>query len=432
MSADVARSAMPIEGFVSEREEVLRNNLMVFESLSPGRAAIAITAVNFRTSPVLNAAVMRTLKNGEILAVEEESSKTYEIDNKSGYWYKLRSQQGEQGYAFGGFLVVGPENEIKELEAIGFRFQNGWITPVSNRAIVHSGPLGDSPIDLKNAPYYLPESWRSNKGALEQGVYVRIDGVATQGEPQRYRIVVDYQDYEASGKAYFYVDKKAVKFVKDYYALSQKLPHDIDNELADKVNKYIGGDLNLQCSRVQEFSGGSADSPRQFQVIMAAIGAPQSGTGQAEQCNSTRTIPVVAELVGGKLVLTKTSTGEFQDLDGDKIPELVSHGGGRGYRTMEIYSIKPGKAVLLASLAQDEEGRSPFGYFTIDQEGYLAIEPPVDCRDYESTTEGKAHCAERIAQIRKMAKFLKFDPSLPPFLFKGRLEGDKFVQVGDS
>lgn len=430
MSADVARSTMPIEGFVSEREEVLRNNLMVFEHVPSGRAAIAITAVNFRASPVLNAQVLRTLKNGEVLSVLEESAKTYPIDNKTGYWYKLRSQNGEQGYAFGGFLVVGPEEDIKSLEAIGFQFQSGWVTPNSKKVIVHTGPIGNSPIDFKEAPHYLPAAWSSNNGTLEEGVYVRVDGVATEGEPQRYRVVVEYQDYDISGKSYFYVDKKAVKFVKDYYTLSKKLPHDFDDEMADRVNKYLGGDLNVQCSSEQEYSSGSDDRARRFKVITAALGAPQSGTGREEQCSSTGKVSVIAELINGKWILTKTSSGEFKDLDGDNIPELVSVGGGRGYYTLEIYSIKPGKAVLLAALAYDEDGRSPFGHFMVSDQGYLEIEPPMECRRSEPDEYSKKQCEASIAKIRQTAKFLKFDPSLAPFPFRGKLEGEKFVQVG--
>jgi len=447
LSASLAPSSLPVEGYVSEREEVLRNNLMVFSSASrvtyrketaPGKfedveeaqSVIATTAVNFRQSPALNAPILRTLKNGEVLALEEQSGKTYLVDKKNGYWYKLRSQTGEVGYAFGGFMVPGPASEIQRLEQAGFQFQPGWIIPVGNKGIVYAGPVGNTRIQITEDAYYIPEAWRTSKGVLEKEFYIKADGLTTKGEPQRYRITLRQQtDYEVFQEHYFYVDKSAVKFVRDYYSVSEKQPHEFDAELAPLVNEFVGGDLNLQCSSVQEFSGGPAEAPRQFKVISASIGASQNGTDESSRCALNDRQTLVAEVINDKLLLSRSEQGDFRDLDGDQIPEIVAEGGGRGYRTLDIYSIKQGRTTQLANLSADAEGSTTFGDFSIDDKGFLHIGAPYECRDEDLEAEAKKRCSQKLASARSTAKFLKLDPKLPLFPFKGKLEGDKFVQV---
>jgi hypothetical protein len=453
LSASLTPSSQPVEGYVSEREEVLRNNLMVFQAAdnvtylketAPGKfedvkeapAVMATTAVNLRQSPVLNAPILRTLKNGEVLAVEEESAKTYLVENKNARWYKLRSQTGEVGYAFGGFMVYGPASEMKRLEEAGFQFQNGWVTPVIGAATVYASPVGNARIHITEEMYYIPDAWRSNNGTLEKDIYIKTDGMTTKGEPQRYLIAVSYlDDIEGMAEKYFYVDKSAVKFVRDYYTVSEKQPHEFDAELAPLVNKFINGNLNLQCSSVKEFSGGPAEAPRQFKVITAARGASRTGADNAERCNLTEQLTLVAEVIGDKLVLSKSHKGEFRDLDGDQIPEIVHEDGGRGYRLLEIYSIKQGRTDLIGSFAVEDTGKASdekfITDFSVDKDGYLRLVS----KPYSCSQSDEERCAEQLAVARKAVKslkFLKFDPSLPPLPFKGKLVGDKFVQVPDD
>lgn len=450
LSASLTASSLPVEGYVSEREEVLRNNLMVFSPASnvtyrketaPGKfedveesqSVIATTSVNLRQSPALNAPILRTLKNGEVLSLEEQSGKTYLVDKKNGYWYKLRSTAGEVGYAFGGFLVSGPVSEIQKLEQAGFQFQSGWITPLGNKGIVYAGPVGNARIQITEDAYYIPDAWRRSNGLLEKDIYMKADGLTTKGEPQRYRIALRQQtDYEVFQEHYFYVDKSAVKFTRDYYGVSEKQPHQFDAELAPLVNKFVGGNLNLQCSSVQEFSGGPAEAPRQFKVINASIGASSGGADESSRCASNDKQTLVAEVINDKLVLSKSERGEFRDLDGDQVPEIVSADGGRGYQTLDIYSIKQGKTILLAAFRSEHEGMNLFGGFSVDDQGFLHIDEPYECRSDNSAPDGKKQCAEIKTKIRSTVKFLKFDAKLPAFPFKGRLEGDKFVQVADE
>lgn len=447
LSASLTPSSLPVEGYVSEREEVLRNNFMVFssapkvtyrketasgkfEDVEEAQSVIATTAVNFRQSPALNAPILRTLKNGEVLALEEQSGKTYQVDKKNGYWYKLRSQTGEVGYAFGGFMVPGPASEIQRLEQAGFQFQSGWITPLGSKGIVYAGPVGNTRIQITEDAYYIPEAWRNSNGLLEKEFYIKVDGLTTKGEPQRYRITLRQQtDYEVFQEHYFYVDKSAVKFVRDYYSVSAKLMHDFDPELAPLVNKFVGGDLNLQCSSVQEFSGGPAEAPRQFKVISASIGASQNAADESSRCALNDRQIVVAEVINDKLLLSRSEQGEFRDLDGDQIPEIIAQGGGRGYRTLDIYSIRQGRTLQIANLSGDMEGSTHFGDFQIDDKGFLHIYPPYECQHENPDADQKQRCSQKVAQVRSTGKFLKLDPKLPVFPFKGKLEGDKFVQV---
>jgi hypothetical protein len=453
LSASLTPSSQPVEGYVSEREEVLRNNLMVFQAAdnvtylketAPGKfedvkeapAVMATTAVNLRQSPALNAPTLRTLKHGEVLALEEESAKTYLVDNKNARWYKLRSQTGEVGYAFGGFMVYGPASEMKRLEEAGFQFQNGWVTPVIGAATVYAGPVGNARIHMTEQMYYIPDAWHSNNGTLEKNIYLKTDGMTTKGEPQRYRIAVQYwNDIGGLAEQYFYVDKSAVKIIRDYYSVSEKQPHEFDAELAPLVNKFINGNLNLQCSSVKEFSGGPAETPRQFKVITAARGASRTGADNTERCDLTERQMLVAEVIGDKLVLSKSHKGEFRDLDGDQIPEIVHKDGGRGYQLLEIYSIKQGRTDLIASFGGNEtkyDANERFiDEFFVDEDGYLHL----DAKPYACTHSDEKGCAEQLAAARKAAKslkFLKFDPGLPPLPFKGKLEGDTFVQVAND
>ncbi|MCX7633512.1 MAG: SH3 domain-containing protein [Turneriella sp.] len=447
-SANPTAAATPIEGYVPEREEVLRDNFMVFKAadkasyrkeINPGkfesveetRSAMATTAVNFRKSPAINSQVIRVIKNGEVLSVLEKSAKTYEIDKKHGHWYRLKSQNGEDGYAFGGYLVTGPASEMQQLEAMGFQFLTGWVTPLGPNAIVYASPMGDKRLQISENDYHIPEAWRSN-GTLEQGIYYMVDAVTSKGNPPRYRLVVRLADvYDAATKEYYYyyVNKNKVEYVKDYYTVSEKLPHEFDAELAPQVNRFLGGNLNLQCSGLREFSGGPAGSRRQFKVIIAAIGPKVSGTEQSHHCARIERKTIIAEVINDKWVFSITENGEFQDLDGDQIPELISMNVGRGDFILEIHSIKQRRTELLAVLRNSEYEEGEYGDFKIDEKGFLHISASSNCTEKSSDANRAKECAAREARFRKTAKFLEFDTALPVFPFKGKLVGNKFVQV---
>jgi hypothetical protein len=69
--------------------------------------------------------------------------------------------------------------------------------------------------------------------------------------------------------------------------------------------------------------------------------------------------------------------------------------------------------------------------FSVDKDGYLRLVS----KPYSCSQSDEERCAEQLAVARKAVKslkFLKFDPSLPPLPFKGKLVGDKFVQVPDD
>ncbi|HNN01718.1 MAG TPA: hypothetical protein PKG67_14770, partial [Turneriella sp.] len=163
------------------------------------------------------------------------------------------------------------------------------------------------------------------------------------------------------------------------------------------------------------------------------LGASQSGADKAARCDVTDQQILVAELIGDKLVLSKSHKGEFRDIDGDQIPEIIHADGGRGYQSLDIYSIKQGRTDLIGSFASGgiDAGANAdfFNEFLVDEKGYLHLDAqPYAC----SHSDDKKLCAEQLAEARKAAKtskFLKFDPGLPPLPFKGKLEGGKFVQV---
>jgi uncharacterized protein YgiM (DUF1202 family) len=240
LTADATTPQTPVEGYVSEREEVLRDNLMVFEKKTefqatretePGKfedvkeplAVIATTSLNLRKSPALNAAVIRTLKNGEVLEVREQSAKSVEIDSRRAHWYLLEDEKGEKGYAFGGYLLEGAKSAMLGLKDAGFRFASGWVVPTGKDARIYLGAAGAALLKITGDDYRLPAPWVESKGKLQSNAYVRVDGATTRGNPQRYRLMhrrqVEGDYYETD---YYYVDKKAVKFVKDYFTVSKR------------------------------------------------------------------------------------------------------------------------------------------------------------------------------------------------------------------
>jgi hypothetical protein len=226
---------------------------------------------------------------------------------------------------------------------------------------------------------------------------------------------------------YYYVDKKSVKFVKDYFQVSRNLPHELDAEFAQKLNEALGGNLNLQCTTVSEFATGG-ETPRKFKAILAGTGPSIVTEDKDSKCNATERHTVFSEMETENVSFFKSpANGELKDLDGDQIPELISQGGGRGYWTLEIYALQSNKVVQIAHLGNSEGGGGELNYGYASLSDGLEIQPPSTC-DSEAP-ELKEKCAADIDAIKKNATFLKFDKKLPPFPFYGKLQNGKFVQV---
>lgn len=442
LGAAADKPAMPVEGFIPEREEVLRENFLVFEKrtemisyrdnaqgkseeVKEPLAVMATTVVNLRKTPALNGEKMRTLKNGEVLSVLEQSTRSVLLDRKHGSWYLVKDETGATGYAFGGFLLEGSQAEMGALKDAGFQFVSGWMIASSAPAVVYKGATGNARIDPANEPSVGGLDWEKSKGKLESGKYVRVDGVTTKTDKARYRFVVSLP--EMGPDRYYFVDKSKVKFIRDFYTLSKAQPHKLDPALADDLNRYAGGDLNAQCTKATEFTTGGNEAPRRFMAIEAHFGP---GETHEENCYGVSRRFLFAELGDDKRIFREApvKNGEFVDLDGDQVPELVSSEHTRGAWSLDIYAIGAGRLAPLIQMQNGYDGNSSIAYAEM-RDKMLYISGPYMCSDVEPNEENKKMCREETAAAKKQVAGVKFDPKLPPFPFYGKLESGKFVQV---
>lgn len=436
---------MPVEGFIPEREEVLRENFLVFEKrtemisyrddaqgkteeVKEPLAVMATTVVNLRKTPALNGEKIRTLKNGEVLSVLEQSTRSLKVDGQQGSWYLVKAEAGETGYAFGGFLVEGSLAEMGALKDVGFQFVSGWMV-ASGTTPVYKVATGNARIDTAKEPSVGSLDWEKNKGNLPAGLYVRVDGVTTKAEKPRYRFVISIP--EMGPDRYYYVDKKKVKFVKDYYAVSKTQPHKLDPALADDLNRYAGGDLNAQCTKATEFTTGGQDAPRRFLAIEAHFGP---GETNEESCFGVSRRFLFAELGDDKRIFREApvKSGEFVDLDGDQVPELVSSEHTRGAWSLDVFALGAQRLTPVIQLQGGYEGGHDGGIavgFAEVRDKLLYVSGPYMCTDAEQNEENKKICREDTVAVRKKITGVRFDPKYPAFPFYGKLENGKFVQV---
>lgn len=432
---------MPVEGFIPEREEVLRENFLVFEKraemisyrenaqgkseeVKEPLAVMATTVVNLRKTPALNGEKIRTLKNGEVLSVLEQSTRSLKVDGKQGSWYLVKAEAGETGYAFGGFLVEGSLAEMGALKDVGFQFVSGWMV-ASGTAPVYKVATGNARVDTANEPSVGGLDWEKNKGNLPAGLYMRVDGVTTKSEKPRYRFVISIP--EMGPDRYYYVDKSKVKFVKDFYAVSKASPHKLDPAVADDLNRYAGGDLNAQCTKMTEFSTGGPESARRFMAIEAHFGPNEAGE---PDCFARSRRFMFAELSDEKRVFYETDVknAEFSDLDGDGVPEIVSTEQMRGSWSLDVFALKANRVAPVLQLTSYREQQEVKIAYAIVENKILHIEGPYTCTE-TMTAEEKKNCKTDTAEAKQQLASLKFDPAMPPFPYYGKLENGRFTQI---
>ena len=133
------------------------------------------------------------------------------------------------------------------------------------------------------------------------------------------------------------------------------------------------------------------------------------------------------EIGEGKSVFYESplSYGEFVDLDGDQVPELVSQESRRGGWSLDIFALRPDKVTPLIRLSGDGDGKIAHAEMN---EKLIAIQAPFTCSD-NMDAEQKKECKKDTADAKARLSMLKFDKSMPPFPFYGKLENGRFIQV---
>lgn len=436
-------AAAPVEGFVSEREEVLRENFLVFNKKTEERATtedaqgnavdktgvpgvMATTSVNLRKSPAMNGAVIRQLKNGEVLKVLEVSASTVEIDKKRAEWYLVSDAQGQTGYCFGGFMLTGLYDELAQLQDVGFRFIHGWATVTAKNTKALRSPVGADSFNLNSLP--MAESDKPNSD-LKKGVILQIDGETTKST-DRYRVVARFEaEPEYFVQHHYFIAKSDVKFTGDYFTISDKQPHKIDRTLAKNLNTYLKGDVNLQCTTVLPFEGGSESEKRSFFAIQTALGHSYSiseSNGKIICLGVNERTSLLVEAKDGKNVfLGRLGRGEltFLDLDQNGAPEVISETfQTRAGSTLQVYSIAEGRLSPVFSYANE-----PDTCLSARMQGrYLVVEGGDP---FDSDTQFSERCTKNLAEMLKENKALALSAghrSFPAYL---KFDGAKFQKI---
>ncbi len=436
-------AAAPVEGFISEREEVLRENLLVFNKKTEERVTtenaegvsvekvgvpgvMATTSVNLRKSPAINGAVIRQLKNGEVLKVLAVSASTVEIDKRRAEWYLVSDAQGQTGYCFGGYMLAGLYDELAELQGVGFRFIHGWATVTVKNAKALRAPVGTDTFNLSTLPMAQSDKPSSD---LKQGEILQIDGETTKST-DRYRVLVRFEaEPEFFIQRYYYIAKSDVKFTGDYFSISTKKPHKIDMALAKDVNTYLKGDVNLQCTRVLPFEGGSESEKRSFFAIQTARGHATSiseENGKISCWGTNEHDSLLVERKDGKNVfMGSLGRGElnFTDLDGDGIPEVLAESyHGRAGKTLSVSRLNEGR--LVEGFRSDASGES---CVSVDFKGkYLVIERHMG----DEASEGESdYCNQSLSAMLKSNKSIVLSAQNREFPAYMQFDGAKFQKI---
>ncbi|AFM13170.1 SH3 domain-containing protein [Turneriella parva] len=436
-------AAAPVEGFVSEREEVLRENFLVFNKKTEERTTVedaqgnsvdkvgvpgvmATTSVNLRKSPAMNGAVIRQLKNGEVLKVLAISASTVEIDKKRAEWYFVSDAQGQTGYCFGGYMLAGLYDELAQLQDVGFRFIHGWATVTAKYAKALRAPVGADTFNLNSLP--MADSDKP-KSEILKGAILEIDGETTKST-DRYRVLARFEaEPEYFIQKYYYIAKSDVKFTGDYFTISGKQPHKIEKTLAKDLNTYLRGDVNLQCTRVLPFEGGSDSEKRSFLAIQTALGHAYSvseDNGKISCLGVNERISLLVETKEGKnIFLGKLGRGEvsFVDLDNNGAPEVVSETYQmRAGSFLQVYAIAEGRLSPIFSYSNE-----PDTCLSARLEGrYLIVEGGAAEDSDEQLTE---RCGKNLAEMLKENKAVALNTkhrSFPAYL---RYDGAKFQPI---
>lgn len=437
-------AATPVEGFISEREEVMRENFLVFTKKNEEKVwvegadgksvektgvpgVMATTTLNLRKSPALNGGVIRQLKNGEVLKVLEVSNAAVEVDKKRAEWFLVSDAQGVTGYCFGGFLLTGLYDELSQLQDVGFRFIHGWARVTGNKVKALRSPVGADTFDLSTLPGSASDKPTAE---LAKGTLVQIDGETTKSPEPRYRVLVRFEaEPEYYEQKYFYIPKASAQFTGDYFTISNKLPHKIDAELAKDLNRYLKGDVNLQCTTVLPFEGGGDDEKRSFFAIKTATGHTSqisNDNGKLYCAGVNSRISLLVEKKDDRhIVMGKMGGGElnFIDMDGDGIPEVVSENyHGRGGRTLEVNRIVSGRLVSL--LHNDSEPGSCVN--AVIKGKYLILEGPEPEAPVELDND---YCKDSLKYLMQGNKSIALGVPIKQLPAYFRFDGAKFQKI---
>jgi len=438
-----AGAAAPVEGFISEREEVLRENLLVFNKKTEERVTtedaegksiekvgvpgvMATTSVNLRKSPAMNGAVIRQLKNGEVLKVLAVSASTVEIDKRRAEWYLVSDAQGQTGYCFGGYMLAGLYDELAELQGVGFRFIHGWATVTGKNAHALRSPLGADTFNLGSLPMAESDKMTSD---LKQGTILQIDGETTKSTA-RYRVLVRTEvEAEFFLQRYFFVAKSDVKFTGDYFSISAKQPHKVDLTLAKDVNTYLKGDVNLQCTTVLPFEGGSESEKRRFYAVQTALGHAKTiseDNGKLSCWGANERVSLLVERKDDKNVFVgKLGSAElnFTDLDGDGIPEVLAESyHGRAGKTLAVSRLAEGR--LVEVFRSDASGES---CVSVDFKGkYLVVQRHLTDTPGQEELD---YCSRSLAEMLKSNKSIVLSAQTREFPAYLQFDGSKFQSI---
>lgn len=429
-----APGAPVVEGYISEREEILRQNFLVFEKATE-EAVMTTSAVNMRKTPALNGTVIQTVKNGEVLKITEMSTSGMEIGDKYGYWYVAADDKGVSGYVFGGYLVPGKYADLMQLKESGFKPTSGWVRITAAEVKPYASPQGKDLFNLADAANGGASAFKLESGVIPKGAILRVDGeVSGKGvaEP-RYRVWLRQQAEAFFDAHSFYIPASKVNFTRDYYTWSKTSENTMDAALATAINRRVGGDLNLQCTKVASFTTGTDGEARKFLGITVQTGpgfkSPYEESGNEMCWGTMQTVMVLAEEKEGNFTFygqTKSDSTRFEDLDNDGIPELVSEESNRGGRSVEIFGLRGNRLTSLISWRGDRGDMSCHNFELKDKQ------ITIDYYEYIKEEIAKGSLPQECKY--SAAKFSEEFPGLPlktgskPFPYFAKLENGKFVQ----
>ncbi|TGK61869.1 SH3 domain-containing protein [Leptospira wolffii] len=301
-------------GYVSREEESIKNTLSTFFPVLTNKfGLVTATQLMLRETPGVNGKVLGKLQTREIVELQEEQSKSVSIDGMTGTWAKIKTKSGQNGFVFTAYVMRDSTPEILAKTKDINLPQTGWAYLKKEPKKIYTYSNGKL-IPSDDVSYYLTQGasvYFNQKLITEQGkVYFRVYGL--EGSP-------DYDSYDKNESVAFsgFLPSEILDTYPSYARLYiSNYKGDEPKDLLETIGNSLNGAADLEKVYI---SGHDFGKKRLFEVEV------KRKTYYLETDNA-QPIKILFLKDGGNYLTVYKGIGsvEFNDLDGDGIPEILA------------------------------------------------------------------------------------------------------------